>query len=174
MPEHLTSEEAEGLLHLCRAGRLYEVEKWIASGLSIQTPPEVRKRPLHIAIDSGFHSLVVLLARDESRHERKNQAVSHAVSQKRLDFVELLVAHGAQVSSTPLAEVLLNWEPAMIRFFLENGADVVAGAPFAVAFRERALVAAKAGAAGTTCGKGGARARGARLVNYTRDRSPTS
>jgi ankyrin repeat protein len=137
VPERLTSEEAKGLLHLCRTGRLYEIEKWIASGLSIHTPPEIRRTPLHIAIDSGFHSLVELLARHESRQEAKNQALSHAVSEKRLDFVELLVAHGAQASSIPLADVLLNWEPAMIRFFLENGADVVAGAPFAVAFREK-------------------------------------
>jgi ankyrin repeat protein len=135
--EHLTSEEAKNLLHLCRAGRLYEVEKWIASGKSIQTSADVRKTPLHIAIDSGFHSLVELLARHEGRQEAKNQALSFAVSEKQLDFVELLVAHGAQPRSIPLADVLLNWEPAMIRFFLENGADVITGAPFAVAFREK-------------------------------------
>jgi ankyrin repeat protein len=137
MCELLTLEDAKALIALCRAGKLYEIEKWIASGKSIQTPPEVRKTPLHIAIDSGFHSLVELLARNESRQEAKNQALSLAVSEKRLDFVELLVAHGAQPRSIPLADVLLNWEPAMIRFFLENGADVITGAPFAVAFREK-------------------------------------
>ena len=42
MSETLTSEDAKSLLHLCRAGRLYEIEKWIASGKSIQTPAEVR------------------------------------------------------------------------------------------------------------------------------------
>jgi ankyrin repeat protein len=141
MSETLTSEDAKSLIHLCRAGRLYEVEKWIASGKSIQTPAEVRKTPLHIAIDSGFHSLIELLARHESRQEVKNQALSLAVSEKRLDFVELLVAHGAQPRSIPLADVLLNWEPAMIRFFLENGADVITGAPFAVAFREKVRTA---------------------------------
>jgi ankyrin repeat protein len=137
VPGHLTPEEGKGLLQLCRAGRLYEVEKWIASGKSIQTPPEVKKTPLYIAIDSGFHSLVELLARHEDRQEAKNQALSHAVSEKRLDFVELLVAHGAQTRSIPLADVLTNWEPTMIRFFLDNGADVITGAPFAVAFREK-------------------------------------
>lgn len=96
MSETLTSEDAKSLLHLCRAGRLYEIEKWIASGKPIQTPAQVRKTPLHVAIDSGFHSLVELLARHESRQEAKNQALSFAVSEKRLDFVELLVAHGAQ------------------------------------------------------------------------------
>jgi ankyrin repeat protein len=137
MSELLTLEDAKALIALCRAGKLYEIEKWITSGKSIQTPPEVRKTPLHVALDSGFHSLVELLARNESRQEAKNQALSFAVSEKRLDFVELLVAHGAQPRSIPLADVLLNWEPAMIRFFLENGADVITGAPFAVAFREK-------------------------------------
>ena len=108
MQDQTTFEESKLLLQLCRAGKLYEIEKWIASGKSIQTPAEVRKTPLHIAIDSGFHSLVELLARHESRQEVKNQALSLAVSEKRLDFVELLVAHGAQPRSIPLADVLLN------------------------------------------------------------------
>jgi len=34
-------------------------------------------------------------------------------------------------------DVLLAWNPAIIRFFLDNGADVVTGSPFALAFRER-------------------------------------
>jgi len=43
MSELLTLEDAKALIALCRAGKLYEIEKWIASGKSIQTPPEVRK-----------------------------------------------------------------------------------------------------------------------------------
>ena len=84
MSELLTSEESKGLIALCRAGKLYEVDKWITSGKSIQTPPEIRKTPLHIAIDLGFHSLVELLARHESRQEVKNQGLSHAVSESHL------------------------------------------------------------------------------------------
>jgi len=137
MAEHLTTEDAKSLLQLCRAGRLYDVEKWIAAGKSIQVPAELKKTPLEIAIDSGFHSLVELLARHENRAEEKNRALSLAVSKKRLDFVELLVAHGAEVGSIPLFDVLVEWEPAMIRFFLDNGADVITGTPFALAFREK-------------------------------------
>ena len=38
MDETLTLEEAKLLIEHCRAGRLYEVERWIASGKSIQPP----------------------------------------------------------------------------------------------------------------------------------------
>jgi hypothetical protein len=59
--EVLTSEDAKVLIAFCRAGKLYEIEKWIASGKSIRTPPEIKKPPLHVAIALGFHSLVELL-----------------------------------------------------------------------------------------------------------------
>lgn len=135
--ELLTVEEARTLVDLCRAGKLYEIERWIASGRSIRTPASVKKGPLRIAIDLGFHSLVELLVRAESCQEAKDEALSDAVSKRRLDIVQLLVTHGAQVKTVPLVNVLLAWDPAIIRFFLENGADVVTGSPFAVAFGEK-------------------------------------
>ena len=49
MAADLTSDDAKNLLNLCRSGRLYDVEKWIASGKSIQVPPGVKKKPLQIA-----------------------------------------------------------------------------------------------------------------------------
>ncbi len=125
----------------CRAGRLYEIESWIASGKSTRTPPTVKKVPLLIAIDLGFHSLVELLVRNESCQEVTDKALSDAVSRRRLDVVQLLVAHGAQIKAVPLAEALLSWEPAIIRFFLENGADVITGSPFAAAFGEKVRTA---------------------------------
>ena len=72
MPEPLTTEEAKNLLSLCRAGKLYDVEKWIASGKSLQMPAGIKNTPLAVAIDLGFHSLVELLARNETA-----QAVTH-------------------------------------------------------------------------------------------------
>jgi len=59
------------------------------------------------------------------------------VSARRLDLVELLLANGADIKSIPLADVLLAWEPQMMRFFLDHGADSLAGRPFAVAFGEK-------------------------------------
>jgi hypothetical protein len=133
----LSVEEGKVLLGLCRAGRLYDVEKWIAAGKSIRTPPQIKKTPVQVAIDLGFHSLIELLVRHEDSQAAKNQALSRAVSAKRLDVIELLVSCGAEIRSVPLADVLLTWEPVKIRFFLDHGADVVTDAPFAVAFCEK-------------------------------------
>jgi hypothetical protein len=50
----LSTEKGKELLALCRAGKLYEVEAWVASKRSIQVPAEIRKTPLHIAVDLGL------------------------------------------------------------------------------------------------------------------------
>ena len=62
MSGNLSIEEGKELLTLCRAGKLYEIEAWVAAGRSIQVPAELRKTPLYIAVDLGFHSLVRFLA----------------------------------------------------------------------------------------------------------------
>lgn len=76
MPEPLTIEEGKLLLGLCRAGKLYEIERWIASGKSLRTPRDVKKTPLQVAIDLGFHSLIELLVRNEDSQEEKDKALS--------------------------------------------------------------------------------------------------
>jgi hypothetical protein len=139
MNETLTLEEAKLLIGHCRAGRLYEVERWIASGKSIQPPPpsgKLPKTPLQVAIQTGFHSLVELLIRNEASQEVKNRALSEAVSTKRLDLVQLLVEHGAEIRAVPLVEALLTSKLEIMRYFLENGADAITDHPFENAFRE--------------------------------------
>lgn len=133
----LTVEESKTLLALCRAGKLYDVERWIASGKSICTSPAVKRAPLQTAVDLGFHSLVELLARNESRQEQKDRALADAVEKKRLDMVEVLVSNGASIQSIAFVEVLLTWDRPLMQYFLDHGADVVNGNPFAMAFREK-------------------------------------
>ncbi|MGD0668738.1 MAG: ankyrin repeat domain-containing protein [Bryobacteraceae bacterium] len=141
MSESLPPDEAKRLIALCRAGKLYEVEKWIAEGKSIETSSDFKKTPLSAAMDLGFHSLVELLVQHVTEQATKDKALEFGVSKRRLDMVEMLVDHGAQIRSVDLADVLLCWEPTIIRFFLDNGADVVTGSPFAVAFREKVRTA---------------------------------
>jgi hypothetical protein len=58
---------------MCREGRLYDVEHWIAEGRPLQLAPEAihkRIRPktvLQIALETGQHSLVFLLLRSGYR-----------------------------------------------------------------------------------------------------------
>lgn len=137
MPDSLTIEDSKFLVELCRAGRLYAVQRWIESGKSTCTAPEIKKTPLDVTVALGFHSLVELLVQAESCQDRKNRALAGAVEKRRLDMVEVLVGNGAQVGAVPLADVLCGWEPAIMDFFLDHGADVVAGAPFATAFGEK-------------------------------------
>lgn len=139
--ECLTSEESKTLLELCRVGRLYEIERWIASGKSTCTPPTIKKTPLLTAVDRGFHSLVELLARNESRPEHSDRALSAALAKKRLDLIEVLVEGGARIQAIPLEDVLLTWDRSIMWFFLDRGADVLTGNPFAMAFREKVQMA---------------------------------
>jgi hypothetical protein len=135
--QFLSVENSRLLLGHYRAGRLYEIEKWIALGKSLKVEPNSRKKPLQVSIESGFHSLVELLLRHESSQEMKNQALSLALSEKRLDLIQLMVNYGAEIRATPFVDVLRLWEPTIIQFFLDNGADVVTGYPFTIAFKEK-------------------------------------
>lgn len=133
----LLAENAKELITLCRAGRLYEIEKWIAAGKSLHVPAAKNRKSktlLQIAVDTGFHSLVELIARHETNQASKNAALADSVSLRRLDLVALLVENGAEIRSVPLADVLLTWEPKLMRFFLDHGADAIMGFPFATAF----------------------------------------
>jgi hypothetical protein len=133
----LSAAEAKDLLQLCKAGRLLDVQDWIRSGKSLCVPSEFRTTPLKVALDTGFHSLVELLVRNEASQEIKNRALRKAVALKRLDFVELLVLNGAEIASVPFIDVLYAWDPKIIRYFLDRGTDFLTGYPFAVAFGEK-------------------------------------
>ncbi len=66
MKRAATKEEIKPLIELCKAGRLFDVQRWIASGKPIDPPlpqPKVQRQrsPLQYAIESGFHSLVQVL-----------------------------------------------------------------------------------------------------------------
>jgi hypothetical protein len=133
----LSINEAKDLLRLCNLGKLFEVEEWIASGNSLCIPNDLKVTPLEVAVDTGFHSLVKLLVRAEPGSQLKNRALRRALSHKRLDLIELLVSHGAEISSVPFIEVLMLWDPAIIRYCLYHGADFLTGNPFAEAFVEK-------------------------------------
>jgi hypothetical protein len=132
------SNDAKELIALCRAGRMRDIERWIAAEKSLDIYAALKRgRPrslLEIAVETGFHSLVELIAKHEKNESAKNAALNDAVSLRRLDLIELLLANGAEIQSVDLADVLLTWEPRLIHFFLERGADVIKGRPFAVAF----------------------------------------
>ena len=134
--ESALAAEAKELIRLCETGRLYEVEAWIRAGKSLTVPKEVRKTPLTVAMSTGFHSLVELLLRHEASQEVKNDALRQALFLNKPAFIELAVAHGADIGSFPFLDVLMTGNRAVVASFLERGADPIADYPFARAFHE--------------------------------------
>jgi hypothetical protein len=88
-------EEAKELVALCRAGRLYDIEKWIAQGKSLDISAVAKRGRrttlLELSVETGFHSLVELIAKSEPDRSAKNAALRGAVSSRRLDLIELLL-----------------------------------------------------------------------------------
>ncbi len=128
------------LIDMCNAGKLFDVQAWIAAGKPINLPssPEQRarkKHPLQIAIDKGFHSLVQVLLEGgaEIDYGPYDNALMRALSKRRLDLIQLLVQHGADVRSIDMASVFDSWDPAIMEYFIEHGADVETGNPLAYA-----------------------------------------
>lgn len=148
LDENAVASVAKELIALCRAGRLYDIEKWIADGkllyISAATKRGRRRSLLEIAVETGFHSLVELIAKHEVSQSAKDAALGDSVSSRRLDLVELLLVNGADLKSVPLEDVLLTWEPKLIRYFLDQGADPVDGQPFAKAFGAKVRTALRA------------------------------
>jgi hypothetical protein len=137
-----TYEEIKPLIDLCKAGKLFDVQEWIASGKPVNPPPSVsgykRKSPLEIAIGLGFHSLVqVLLKGGADIHEPRYWPLDDALYKRRLDLVKLLVEHGADIHSVSMASIFETWQPDIMKWFIEQGADVETDNPLAYAFCER-------------------------------------
>lgn len=149
MNRFASKEEMESLLTLCRQGKLFEVQKWIADGNPVNPPPPVPTRkqihgPLEVSIGTGFHSLVqVLLAGGantfEPHHNGYNNfcAINVAVRLRRLDLIELLVEYGANIHDVPLWMVFNTWDPSIMRYFVEHGADMETDDPVAYAFKSK-------------------------------------
>ena len=61
-----TYDELKTLNRLVRTGKVFDVQKWVAQGNSVNPPdPEPKKQrrkgPLEFAIEAGFHSMVQVL-----------------------------------------------------------------------------------------------------------------
>ena len=59
-----------------------------------------------------------LLLRHESRQEAKNAALEHALMYGRLPIAELVLSHGADVSSVPFLDVLMTGDRSLAASFL--------------------------------------------------------
>lgn len=123
-------EEIMPLIGLCKKGHLFEVQQWIADGKPVNLPyddPKGRRlfSPLEIAVDLGFHSLVAVLLDGGAIQEPEGWGlpIYKAIRQKCQDLIELLVDHGQDVAEVDMHEVFGTWEPNLMEYFIEKGAD---------------------------------------------------
>ena len=143
MPAIATKEEAAELRALVRAGRLFDVQAWLEAGKPFRTnrfllvPLFVPFEPCVAAVETGFFSMVECFLRCKLLKRELNAMLSAAVQKQRPDLVELLFNKGVNVDAVRFEDVLLAWNPDVIRIFLDRGADYKTNSPFAEAFAER-------------------------------------
>lgn len=135
-------EEIKCLNELCKAGRLFDVQDWIQSGKPVNPrQPEKgnrRRTPLELAVESGFHSLVqILVEAGAVIVDDRYNALEQAVIKRRLDIVMMLVEHGADVNSVAMYNVFETWDPKIMDYFIEHGADMETDYPLAEALSMR-------------------------------------
>ncbi|MBU0714218.1 MAG: ankyrin repeat domain-containing protein [Verrucomicrobia bacterium] len=145
-----THEEIKPLIELCKVGKLFDVQAWIAAGKPVNPPPPpekgARKRsPLQYAIDTGFHSLVQVLLDGEAEieHSWRYSSLRHALESRHFEVAKLLVEYGADVKSIDMVTVFDTWQPEIMEYFIERGANVETGNPLATAFCWRIRTALK-------------------------------
>ncbi len=130
-------EAAEHLLRLCREGRLFELQEWLAAGRSLSVPAHYRQTPLRIAINTEFHSLIEFLLRHESEQSAKDDVLKDACWRRQLPIMQLALEYGASINAVSFQDVIETWDRDLVQIFVERGADLVTNAPFAHAFKAR-------------------------------------
>jgi ankyrin repeat protein len=141
-------EEIKPLVELCKGGKLFAVQEWVAAGKPVNLPPRAggraaAKAPLQVAMDLGFHSLteVLLKAGATAAGGRGDDPMEVAIGRRRFDLVELLVENGYDPAAVDMRRVFDTWDPALMEFFIERGADVESGNPLAYALCHRVRTA---------------------------------
>jgi ankyrin repeat protein len=136
-------EEIKPLIDLCKAGKLFEVQDWIAAGKPVNLINPAKgnrtKNPLEIAIELGFHSLVKVLLKGGASIEPVGWycPINRALEKRRFDIIKLLVEHGYDPKSVNMENVFQSWDPEIMEYFIDRGGEVEKGNPLASALCER-------------------------------------
>lgn len=126
-------EELKPFYQVCREGRLYEVDRWIAEGKPLQVIPEVLgkgtrpKTALQIALETGQHSLAFLLLSNGYRLDLERYApLKLALQARRWDLFDLLLQWGAEMKSVDVYTVLCTYNAELYERFRSAGYDLTA------------------------------------------------
>ena len=124
-------DDIKQLMALVRAGRLFDVQRWIAEGKPTVPPEPYWFSLLRVAIETGFHSMVEILLKAGIDQDEKNTLLNRVVWNSDFNLIQLLVDHGADIHAVDFTSVCSTGNPEIIRFFLDRGMDAVTGNPFA-------------------------------------------
>ena len=134
-PKPPRDADAEHLLRLCREGRLFELQEWLAAGRSLSVPDHYRQTPLKIAVNTEFHSLIEFLLRHENEQSAKDNVLQHACWRRQLPIMQLALEYGASINAVSFQDVIETWDRGLVQVFVERGADLATNSPFARAFK---------------------------------------
>jgi hypothetical protein len=130
-------EDIKSLMGLVKAGRFFEVQKWIADGKATEPPEPFCYSPLRTAVESGFFSMIQILLPLAKNEAHKRHLFRQAVWNGNLELVKLFLEHGIDIRSVEgdMCAVFETGDATFISFFLDSGLDVTKGDPFARALR---------------------------------------
>lgn len=113
------------LVQLCRDGRVYAVEAWIKDDRPLWTSDRSRRvqSPLRVAIDTGQYDLAVLLLCNGFLPDTHESLLGHAVDEKALRFIDLLLKWGADALQVDASSVLETYDIAVFDRFWALGLD---------------------------------------------------
>jgi len=132
LPHRVTEDpnDIAALVDLCKAGRVYSVERWIEAGKPLQAtsnelgPGRYQKSPLAVAVESGQCDLALLLLCNGYLAELEPQSILDLALRRRAwDFVELLLAWGADPTEVGPETVLDTYQGSLMDQFWNLGVD---------------------------------------------------
>jgi hypothetical protein len=122
------------LYHLCRDGRLYDVEHWIWAGrpLQVREGAVVGKRrvssALEIALDARNQALaLLLLCNGYDPNLERDSPLDLTLRARRWDLLDLLLEWGADPKRVSLSDLFDTYNSELMERFLNLGIDLNAG-----------------------------------------------
>jgi hypothetical protein len=133
-------EELRELIHLCAAGRVYDVERWIQGGRPIQALGYKRPKkptvvsPLLTAVRTNNLDLVLLLLCNGYRLDLEategDSVLDEALKTRAFDIVDLLLKWGADPTAVEASSVVDTYKTDLIDRFWRAGLDYTADQGF--------------------------------------------
>jgi len=116
----LSDEQVEELRVAVKKGRLFDVQGWTAAGKPLFKKYSRKKQALKLAVESGFHSMVEILARVWPDQETLNEAMRWAAHKRRKDLVWLLLDAGAEMKAVGLDDIADCCDKKLLIHFLDH------------------------------------------------------